>query len=197
MLSPTSTQTLPQPLSQCRAELRPTLLLPWLWGFAFCCLLKIELSEDGMLGAAEEAGRSMPHRRVVSLCASGEWFFSSPPLGCQTCISEVLMRPSALASSGVSPLFSVLLTRWPWIPKAGKTKQRKCKQLETIITQDFPLKKTPCYHASWVKSKVPMYSGPWVQKYWVLSYAKSMGASSTQRLQRVWQKDICHSHLDF
>lgn len=81
-------------------------------GVSFLLLIKIKLTEDRMLGAAEEAGRSMPHRKVVSLCASDEWLFSSPPQGCQTCISEVLMRPSALASSGVSPLFSVLLTGW-------------------------------------------------------------------------------------
>jgi len=40
MLSPTSTHTLPQLLSGCRAELRHSLLVSWLWGFAFCCLLK-------------------------------------------------------------------------------------------------------------------------------------------------------------
>lgn len=80
--------------------------------FRFLLLIKIELTEDGKSGAAEEAGRSMPHRRVVSLCASDERLFLSSPLGRQTCISEVLMRPSALASSGVSPLFSVLLTGW-------------------------------------------------------------------------------------
>lgn len=81
-------------------------------GVPLLLLIRMKIREDGMLGAAEEAGRSMPHRRVVSLCASDERLFLSPPLGRQTCISEVLMRPSALASSGVSPLFSVLLTGW-------------------------------------------------------------------------------------
>lgn len=128
-------------------------------GFCFLLLIKMELTEDRMLGAAEEAGSSMPPWRALSLCASDEQLFLLPPLGCQTCISEVLMRPSALASSGVSPLFSVLLTAQSWIPKADKTKkktkktdkqknqikqnkktkQRKCKQLESIITQDFHL----------------------------------------------------------
>lgn len=116
-------------------------------GFCFLLLIKTELTEDRMLGAAEEAGSSMPHWRVVSLCASDERLFLWPPLGCQTCISEVLMRPSALASSGVSPLFSVLLTAQSRIPKAGKknqkqqspnkTKQKTTKKMQTIRISNY------------------------------------------------------------
>lgn len=112
-------------------------------GFCFLLLIKIELTEEGMLGAAEEAGSPMPRWRGVSLCASDDQLFLWPPLGCQTCISEVLMRPSALASSGVSPLFSVLLTAQLWITKADKTKNPKqnkkktTKKMQTIRISNY------------------------------------------------------------
>lgn len=115
-------------------------------GFCFLLLIKIDLTEEGMLGAAEEAGSPMPPWRVVSLCASDDRLFLWPPLGCQTCISEVLMRPSALASSGVSPLFSVLLTAQSWIPKADETKKnpnkikqskKTTKKMQTIRISNY------------------------------------------------------------
>lgn len=47
------------------------------------------------------------------------------------------MRPSALASSGVSPLFSVLLTAWPYVPKAGKIQTIKQKKMQTIKSGNY------------------------------------------------------------
>lgn len=48
---------------------------PFSWpgcGFPLFMLIKIKLTEDGMLGAADEAGTTMPHRRVVSPCVSDD-----------------------------------------------------------------------------------------------------------------------------
>lgn len=54
----------------CWAAAHPSSAL--LVAFRFVLLINIELIEDGTLGAADKAGRTAPHQRVVSLCVSDD-----------------------------------------------------------------------------------------------------------------------------
>lgn len=104
------------------------------------------------------------------------------------------MRPSALASSGVSPLFSVLLTAWPCVPKVGKIQIIKQKKMQTIRSGNYT-------RLSAEKHLLCMLN--LIQSCYVLSYSSSEIQSNTLRQIKgtinypATPKSQANSHLSF